>query len=93
MSGLQHVARLLGVSSVEKLCKKFVKTGLSLTNCLARFSLADSFLGWQDTATLIETFIQINFSRLLSDHKEEFCSSLTEVELTRLLSSPDLQNR
>ena len=91
VSSLQHVARLLGVSSVEKLCKKFVRTGLSLTNCLARYSLADSFLGWQDTANLIETFIQSNFSRLVRDHGEEFCSSLTEVELTRLLSSPDLQ--
>ena len=91
VSRLQHVARLLGVTSVERLCKKFVKTGLTPSNCLARFSLADSFLGWQDTAALIETFIQVNFSLLVREHREQFCSSLSEVELTRLLSSPDLQ--
>ena len=91
MSSVQQVARLLGVTSVERLCKKFVRTGLTPANCMTRYSLADSFLGWQDTATTIETFLQLNFSRLVREQREEFCSRLTEVQLTRLLSSPDLQ--
>ena len=91
MSRLQHVARLLGVARVETLCKKFVRRGLTVENCLGRYSLADSFLGWQDTAALIETFIQINFSQILSQQRHQFCEKISEVELTRILSSPDLQ--
>ena len=90
VSRLQHVARLLGVSSVEKLCKKFVKSGLNITNCFSRFSLADSFLGWSDTASMIQKFIEFNFSDILKNNIEEFCSKLNEVQLKRILSSCNL---
>ena len=76
---------------MENLCKKFVRRGLTVQNCLARYSLADSFLGWADTAALIETFIQINFTEITRQHSQQFCENISEVELTRILSSPDLQ--
>ena len=91
VSRLQHVARLLGLARVETLCKKFVRRALTVGNCLGRYALADSFLGWADTAALIETFIQSHFSQVLAQHRHQFCSVISEVELTRLLSSPDLQ--
>ena len=84
------MARLLGVARVEALCKKFVRRGLTVQNCLGRYSLADSFLGWQDTAALIEKFIQIHFTEILSQQRQQFCENISEVELTRILSSPDL---
>ena len=93
VSKLQHVARLLGVTSVEKLCKKFVKSGLTVSNCFSRFSLADSFLGWSDTSSLIQTFIEFHFSDILETNLDELCSKLNEVQLKRILSSPNLHTK
>ena len=93
VSKLQHVARLLGVTSVEKLCKKFVKSGLTADNCFSRFSLADSFLGWSDTSSLIQTFIEFHFSQIIKTNLEEFCSKLNEHQLKRILSSPHLHTK
>ena len=90
VGSFQHVARLLGVASVEKLCKKFVKTGLTTGNCLARFALADSFLGWADTANIVQTFIEHNFSEIISNHKEEFLTSVNEIQLKKIVGSNDL---
>ena len=93
VSRLQHVARLLGVNSVEKHCKKFVKTNLSVSNCFSRFSLADSFLGWSDTALMIQTFLELHFSLILEHSLEQMCESLNEVQLRRIISSGRLHVR
>ena len=90
---VQHVARLLGIGAVEKVTKKFVRSGLSLSNCFSRFSLADSFLGWSDTSSLIQTFIEFHFSEVLTSNREEFCSKLSEVQLKRILASSNLHLR
>ena len=91
VGSFQHVARLLTIGSVEKLCKKFVKSGLSAENCLQRFGLADSFLGWADTANIIQTFIEHHFSEILANHREEFLTSMNEIELKRIIASNNLQ--
>ena len=90
VGSFQHVARLLSIGSVEKLCKKFVRTGLAAENCFSRFALADSFLGWADTANIIQTFIEHNLSEILVNHKEEFISSVNEIQLKRIVASDNL---
>ena len=91
VGSFQHVARLLSIGSVEKLCKKFVRTGLAAENCFSRFALADSFLGWADTANIIQTFIEHNLSEILVNHKEEFFTSVNEIQLKRIVASDNLQ--
>ena len=93
VSQVQHVARLLGINTVEKITKKFVRTGLSLSNCFSRFSLADSFLGWSETSSLIQTFIEFHFSEILTSNLEDFCSKLNEIQLKRIIASSNLHIR
>ena len=93
VSQVQHVARLLGINTVEKITKKFVRTGLSLSNCFSRFSLADSFLGWSETSSLIQTFIEFHFSKILTSNREDFCSKLNEIQLKRIIASSNLHIR
>ena len=78
------------MSSVEKICKKFVRTGLSTSNCFSRFSLADSFLGWSDTSSMIQTFIEFHFCEIMQDHLDQFCATINEVQLKRIISSKNL---
>ena len=93
VSQVQHVARLLGIATVEKITKKFVRIGLSLSNWSSRFSLADSFLGWSDTSRLIQTFIELHFSEILTSNLEDFCSKLNEIQLKRIIASSNLHIR
>ena len=93
VSQVQHVARLLGIATVEKITKKFVRIGLSLSNCFSRFSLADSFLGWSETSRLIQTFIELHFSEILTSNLEDFCSKLNEIQLKRIIASSNLHIR
>ena len=93
VGSVQQVARLLGISNVEKLCKKFVRTGVSTDNCFARFSLADSFMGWADTASIIQTFIEFHFSDIVTNNLAAFCETITEVQLKRILGSGGLHTR
>ena len=84
VAGFQQAARLLGVPSVERVCRKFVRTGLNVQNCLARFALADSFLGWTDTAQLIQTFIEQNFTEVVTGERLEWGRQLNEVQVTTI---------
>ena len=93
VGSVQQVARLLGINNVEKLCKKFVRTGVSTDNCFARFSLADSFMGWADTASIIQTFIEFHFSDIVTNNLAAFCETITEVQLKRILGSGSLHTR
>ena len=93
VSQVQHVARLLGINTVEKITKKFVRTGLSLSNCFSRFSLADSFLGWSETSSMIQTFIEFHFSEILTNNLDDFCAKLNEIQLKRILASSNLHIR
>ena len=93
VSQVQHVARLLGIATVEKITKKFVRIGLSLSNWSSRFSLADSFLGWSDTSRLIQTFIELHFSEILTSNLEDFGSNLNEIQLKRIIASSNLHIR
>ena len=93
VGSVQQVARLLGINNVEKLCKKFVRTGVSTDNCFSRFSLADSFMGWADTASIIQTFIEFHFSDIVTNNLAAFCETITEVQLKRILGSGSLHIR
>ena len=93
VGSVQQVARLLGINNVEKLCKKFVRTGVSTDNCFSRFSLADSFMGWADTASIIQTFIEFHFSDIVTNNLAAFCETITEVQLKRILGSGGLHTR
>ena len=57
-------ADLLVIGSVEAACFDYLKTGLTLGNCVKRFVLADAKPSWHKLATHLAHYIRLHFDQL-----------------------------
>ncbi len=65
MKHLLQASDLLAIGAVETECFNFLKTGLTVSNCVKRFLLADAKKSWHKLARHVQRFIQLRFDQLM----------------------------
>ena len=62
---LMVAADMLAIGSVETECFNFLKTNLTVSNCIRRFAIADAKPSWHKLARHVQRFIQLRFDQLM----------------------------